>query len=95
MVFFDNLTSAFVNKKKGDNRHESTIGLKVAKYIKGHITGWKKDVLKFPFLQILSNAATSAKLSVTGHELRSLGRLAVAQRGESLGAGTDPDGTSL
>lgn len=99
MVFFDNRMSAFVNKKKkkkGHNRHKNTIALKVAKYIKGHIIGWKKDVLKFPFLPILSNTATSAKLSVTllGHELGSLGRLAAAQTWESLGAGTAPDSRS-
>lgn len=50
----------------------------------------EKDVLKFPFLQILSNTATTAKLSVTGHELRSLGRLAAAQAGELA---QHPDGT--
>lgn len=79
-----------LQKKKRDNRHKSTKALKVAKYIKGHITGWKKNVLKFPFLQIQSNTATSAELSVTGNELGFLGRLAGAQTGEGLGAGTAP-----
>lgn len=65
--------------------------MKVEKYIKGHITGWKKDVLKF--LQILNNTATSAKLSVTEHELRSLGRLAGHRQGKAWELAQNPDGT--
>lgn len=94
LYFSITLHLPLLTNKKGGNSHKSTIALKVAKYIKGHITGWKKDVLKFPFLHILSNTATSAKLSVTGHKLRSLGRLAGHRQGKAWELAEHSDGTS-
>jgi len=49
-----------------------------------------EDILKFALLQILSDTATSAKLSVNGYELGSLSRLGGAWTWGALGAGRAP-----